>query len=46
MDVPEDLARCIRVLLLINTSRAAAELVPVYLRGAEILRTPVELVED
>lgn len=46
MDVPDSLPRCIRVLVLINTSRTSAELMPVYLRGAEILRTPVELVED
>lgn len=46
MDVPDGLPRCIRVLVLINTTRTADELVPVYLRGAELLRTPVELVED
>jgi len=46
MDVPEGLPRCIRVLVLINTTRTTDELVPVYLRGAELLRTPVELVED
>ena len=46
MNVPEGLSRCIRVMVLINTRRAPADLVPVYLRGAEILRTSVELVED
>jgi chorismate mutase len=46
IDVPESLARCIRVLVLVNTSRTSDQLVPVYLRGAEILRTPVDLVEN
>jgi len=38
MDVPGALARCIRVLLLWNTSRAQDEIVHVYLRGATGLR--------
>ncbi len=36
--VPGSLPRCIRVLLHWNTSRAAAEVVHVYLRGARALR--------
>jgi chorismate mutase len=38
IDVPGALGRCIRVLLLWNTSRAQDEIVHVYLRGATGLR--------
>lgn len=38
VDVPGALGRCIRVLLLWNTSRAQDEIVHVYLRGATGLR--------
>ncbi|HYM50587.1 MAG TPA: chorismate mutase [Candidatus Limnocylindrales bacterium] len=36
---PRSLARCIRVLVLVNTERAASELRFVYLRGARDLRS-------
>jgi chorismate mutase len=35
---PRSLRRCIRVLLLVNTDRPAAEMRFVYLRGAQQLR--------
>ncbi|MBI4199187.1 MAG: chorismate mutase [Chloroflexi bacterium] len=38
MDVPDALASCIRVLLLVNTEKAPEELVYVYLDGARSLR--------
>lgn len=38
MNVPGALPRCIRVLMLWNTPRAQAEIVHVYLDGAETLR--------
>ncbi len=38
MQVPDGLARCIRVLLHWNTTRSAAEIVHVYLREAKSLR--------
>ena len=38
IDVPDAPRLCVRVLVLINTDKAAAELVNVYLRGAADLR--------
>ena len=38
MNVPDSLAQCIRVLLLVNTGKAPGELNNVYLRGAVNLR--------
>jgi len=38
IDVPGALPRCIRVLMLWNTPRTQEEIVPVYLRGAGVLR--------
>lgn len=38
IDVPDAPALCVRVLVLINTEKAAGELVNVYLRGAADLR--------
>jgi chorismate mutase len=38
MDVPDGQARCIRVLILVNTDRAPHELKTRYLRGAKNLR--------
>lgn len=38
MDVPDAPSRCIRVLVLLNTEKAADELVNVYLNGTEKLR--------
>ncbi len=38
MDVPGSLQSCLRILLHVNTEKAAHELVHVYLRGAKVLR--------
>ena len=38
MGVPDSLAQCIRVLLLVNTDKAPQDLTNVYLRGAANLR--------
>ena len=38
-DVPGSLNRCIRVLILVNTEREPGELVNVYLRGTDTLRS-------
>ncbi|OGO51196.1 MAG: chorismate mutase [Chloroflexi bacterium RBG_16_68_14] len=38
MDVPGSLAKCLRILLHVNTEKEPHELVHVYLRGAEVLR--------
>lgn len=37
--VPGSLPRCLRLLLLVNTEKRNDELVHIYLRGAEVLRT-------
>ena len=39
MAVPDDLTRCIRVLILVNTSKGQQELVHIYLREATNLRS-------
>ena len=39
MDVPNALPSCIRVLLLVNTTKSPQELVNLYLRGAKNLRS-------
>ena len=38
MGVPDGLARCIRVLVHVNTRRSAARIKHIYLRGARALR--------
>ncbi len=38
MNVPGSLPSCLRILLLVNTEKAASQLVHVYLRGANVLR--------
>ncbi len=38
IDVPGSLRRCLRVLLLVNTTRSQREVEHVYLRGAQVLR--------
>ena len=38
-DVPGSLNRCIRILILVNTEREPEELVNVYLRGTDTLRS-------
>ncbi len=40
--VPNSLAKCIRVLLLVNTTRSASEMQHVYIRGASSLRPEFE----
>lgn len=42
MNVPGSLARCLRILMLVNTDRAAQDLTHVYLRGARALRPDLE----
>ena len=37
-DVPDSLPRCIRVLILVNTSKEPQELINLYLNGTEALR--------
>ena len=44
MNVPGGLPRCLRILMHVNTQRAASEVVHVYLRGARALRP--DLVGD
>lgn len=39
MAVPDGLPRCLRIMLLVNTEKPPQELVHVYLRGAEVLRS-------
>ena len=41
MEVPGSLNKCIRILIMLNTEKAAKDMVHVYLRGAEILRPDV-----
>ena len=38
-DVPGSLNRCIRVLILVNTEKESGELVNIYLRGTDTLRS-------
>ena len=38
-EVPGSLSRCIRILILVNTDKEPRELVNVYLRGTETLRS-------
>ena len=38
-DVPGSLNRCIRILILVNTDKEPQELVNIYLRGTETLRS-------
>ena len=42
MDVPGSLPRCLRILMLFNTNKRSADIVHVYLGGAEILREEEE----
>ncbi|MBI4297308.1 MAG: chorismate mutase [Chloroflexi bacterium] len=39
MNVPGSLARCLRILLLVNTEKRPEELVHIYIRGAKNLRS-------
>ncbi len=38
MNVPGSLARCVRILMHVNTDRGPGELEHIYLRGARVLR--------
>jgi chorismate mutase len=42
MNVPGSLPMCLRILLHVNTEKAARELRHVYLRGARVLRPDIE----
>jgi len=42
MEVPGALPRCLRVLLLANTSKRAEEMAHVYLKEAQVLRPPAK----
>lgn len=45
MNVPGSLARCLRILMHVNTRRAPRDLVHVYLRGARLLRPDLVAAE-
>ena len=45
MKVPGSLSRCLRILILFNTEKRADEIVNVYIRGAEALRSGSARVE-
>jgi chorismate mutase len=45
MNVPGSLARCLRILMHVNTTRSPRELVHVYLRGARALRPDLLAVD-
>lgn len=38
MDVPGSLPYCLRILILWNTEKGADEVVPIYIKGAKVLR--------
>jgi len=42
LSVPGSLPRCIRILILFNTDKKSDEIKHVYIRGAEVLRQPLE----
>ena len=46
MHVPGSLQRCLRILMHVNTDRAAHELTHVYLRGAKALRRDLSEEHD
>ena len=46
MNVPDSLARCLRILILVNTEKEAGEIVHVYIRGTEILRQESKTWEE
>ncbi len=41
MNVPGALSRCLRILMLINTTKKNNEIVHIYLKGTEVLREGV-----
>ncbi len=42
MSVPHGLPRCLRIMMLVNTTRQATEMVHIYLKGATGLRSEVQ----
>ena len=46
MNVPGALPMCLRVMLLVNTTRRQEEIVHVYLRGARVLRPDLSANEE
>ena len=42
MNVPGSLARCLRVLMLVNTDKQLRDIVHVYIKGTESLRSDEE----
>ncbi len=41
MNVPGSLSRCLRILMLVNTTKKSDEIVHVYLKGTEVLKEGV-----
>ncbi len=46
IDVPGSLPKCVRVLMLVNSSKTAEEIRHIYLRGASVLREELNSEED
>lgn len=46
MNVPGSLPKCLRILILFNTEKSAAEIVHVYIRGAQVLKSDSRNLED
>ncbi|MFQ5825857.1 MAG: chorismate mutase [Dehalococcoidia bacterium] len=42
MNVPGSLPRCLRILILFNTEKSAKDIIHVYIKGAENLRTDIQ----
>ena len=45
MNVPGRLPRCLRVMMLVNTEKKNDAIVHVYLRGTEVLRDDIKIVQ-
>jgi len=41
IDVPNSLQKCIRILIHINTDKSQKDMIPIYLKGADVLRPDV-----
>lgn len=46
MNVPDGLAKCIRILILVNTEKGAKEINHVYIKDAKNLRPPREIADQ
>lgn len=46
IDVPGSLSRCLRILMLVNTEKSPQELVHVYIKGAQNLRSKSTLSKE